>query len=669
MRTLTSTLTAAQKTPSARPAVLVAVRDRVGGAKRLIWSQLYDGAEADSYHAAVCPADSSLVRARTDGTSLYRQRVASPGALSDYSAWTLFSGVMLITGKGIALATTAEKVALVYTALDGAANKLYCVESADSGATWGTPAVIIAAAAAADFEHVAVAYDSSDILVCFYTTGASSETLKRIIRTAGTWGGAASWSNTANAITGIAASRAPLVDIHLLVTGKITSTVTYHLWGCVYGLGINQANDTWSALKEIRKAHYGAGATYLYPSIAWVDVYRESFVETFSGSQSYSRVMGTHSQSAAAFIANLHHDDYRLPVMAGSYGYAIAGNATHIFLSTPGELYWNTDTVTTTTVSADVLSLRQSIKPFSPGELHVVLDNSDGAYNTPAFAIGNEVDFQPGYYGTSGAEYSSGQAYFIESLEHIAEPGKAQLVIHAVDAWGLLARMQARTAVEFNRTSNDKTYQDLVEYFLGLAGITLTVVSSSSPFTTEYPRISIHSGQSYAAFIKGLYERLNDVIYVRGAAARSFNPSSADAADYTYGGSNHPVTGGRYTTNALSANRFQVQGTAVYADSFEQTQTNQLYARYRPFTDVNASTVAKATAIAAALSNKEAFHAYGGELAISGVNCGQELYDMIAVTDSRVGLSAAKRRVFSIELAYEPWKGRYQMSIGLAGPQ
>ncbi|GAH64504.1 unnamed protein product, partial [marine sediment metagenome] len=41
------------------------------------------------------------------------------------------------------------------------------------------------------------------------------------------------------------------------------------------------------------------------------------------------------------------------------------------------------------------------------------------------------------------------------------------------------------------------------------------------------------------------------------------------------------------------------------------------------------------------------------------VNCGQQLYDVIDITDSRAGLSAEKKRVLGLILVYNPRRGEY----------
>src|SRR3972149_3138916 len=92
MRSLTSTLLAAQKGASRIPYVKVEIHNKVAGVVRLDWTRLYTGAEDDYFHAVTMPGDGSLIRVRitppADSRKLYRQRVASPGPSSDFSDWS-----------------------------------------------------------------------------------------------------------------------------------------------------------------------------------------------------------------------------------------------------------------------------------------------------------------------------------------------------------------------------------------------------------------------------------------------------------------------------------------------------------------------------------------------------------------------------------------------------
>jgi len=47
------------------------------------------------------------------------------------------------------------------------------------------------------------------------------------------------------------------------------------------------------------------------------------------------------------------------------------------------------------------------------------------------------------------------------------------------------------------------------------------------------------------------------------------------------------------------------------------------------------------------------------------VNCGQQLYDVIDITDERAGLSGEKKRVMGLTLIYNPRKGEYRQNLAL----
>ncbi len=49
------------------------------------------------------------------------------------------------------------------------------------------------------------------------------------------------------------------------------------------------------------------------------------------------------------------------------------------------------------------------------------------------------------------------------------------------------------------------------------------------------------------------------------------------------------------------------------------------------------------------------------------VNCGQQVYDVIDITDTGAGLTAAKRRVLGITLSYRPQRGEYLQRLELGG--
>ena len=80
MRTLSSTLSAAQKMATATPYIKVEAKNKIAGVVRYDWTRHYTGSEDDYFHALTMPGDGSLIRARitlpADSRKLYRQRVA-----------------------------------------------------------------------------------------------------------------------------------------------------------------------------------------------------------------------------------------------------------------------------------------------------------------------------------------------------------------------------------------------------------------------------------------------------------------------------------------------------------------------------------------------------------------------------------------------------------------
>src|SRR3989304_5006094 len=114
MRTLSSTLLAAQKKASRTPYVKVEVSNEMAGVVRLDWARLYSGTEPDGPHAVALAGDGALIRVRLGpggGETLYRQHVTNPGPASDFSPWA-------DTGQygavAVAIATSSAEVSICW---------------------------------------------------------------------------------------------------------------------------------------------------------------------------------------------------------------------------------------------------------------------------------------------------------------------------------------------------------------------------------------------------------------------------------------------------------------------------------------------------------------------------------------------------------------------------
>ena len=92
-------------------------------------------------------------------------------------------------------------------------------------------------------------------------------------------------------------------------------------------------------------------------------------------------------------------------------------------------------------------------------------------------------------------------------------------------------------------------------------------------------------------------------------------------------------------------------GDGPFVEGFDWPEIEDAYDRVRQTHDLNLDTVALAQERAAAELRQLAMASQGGSL-VAPPNCGQELYDVIAITDAPAGLSAAKRRVLGLSLRY-----------------
>ena len=172
--------------------------------------------------------------------------------------------------------------------------------------------------------------------------------------------------------------------------------------------------------------------------------------------------------------------------------------------------------------------------------------------------------------------------------------------------------------------------------------------------------------------MRRLLATVPDVVFVRGEFAFLTGPLASEATDYAYGTqtgtADHAVLAGRYADDTLPANRAQVFGNAVFGERFDWAGVQAVYDRLRQVDDRNLTTVAQVETRADTVLRAAAVAGMSGEILVP-VNCSQELYDVIEVTDAASGLAAARRRVLGIALRYSTGQRPvYERRISLAAP-
>jgi hypothetical protein len=666
MRELSSTLLAAQQKASRTPCVKVEASNRHAGVVNLRWERLYTGSEADYYHALTMPGDGSLIRVRltppSDSRKLYRQRVASPTPQSDFSQWVYTSQYDVVT---VAASSLGAEASIFWINGD---RKLYHLKSTDYGASWGSPQLLTYTPTTA-INGLACAYKPNGDIALFFADQATLYVMKRL---SDSWQAKVAWDKSTGDLSGVAAVYDD--DWNLLVTGK-DSGGNYKLWSLVYGDGGDVALESWSALKELASAPADGDFQYRTAFMDKPDVCRCFFVESFSGNQAYSRPVWSYSIPETKFIDNLWHEPVPFN-LDSQYGLAIAHYGGYGWLSSPYGVWRAELSPQSLDLSADIMSLREELSPAG-GSLNVELRNDDGRYAAPGegdlavLDIGGQLDFSPGYVTAQGDEVSSGLSFMVSSYEHNSAGGQSSLVLNAADGWSLIKSWRARHQFRWNKDTGEMNVRQLLAFVLGRVGLRLEVKSQSSVMSGYYPDFTINPGNSGEDVIQRLLSFVPDVLFIEGNTAYVVNPLADDGSDYAYGQS-HPVVEGRYKEMGWGLNRVQVEGydpaegEAIVVDSFSWEQLDRLYDRLGQVEDRNLDTVAKAGERGEAYLRQAEMEAVDGAI-LTPVNCSQQLYDVVDITDSRAGLSAAKRRVIGLTLVYRPRRGEYQQRLILGG--
>jgi len=703
VRTLLTHLLAEQKKPTRKPYLRVEALDHFGGIPRLHWEQLCGGLEPDGPHALAMPTDGSLNRLRVDGTTLYRQRVTNPGPASDFSAWTLWTTAVALC----ALARYGANL-LAFAAASDAPTEIYRAASADNGASWSGWSLLCTAAG--PITHIAAASKPNGDTLVVFAVGATAYRIKRV---SSVWGSIAAWTNTAASITGLAVQY--WLDFNLVITGTETTTLHPRVWRCIYGDGYSETLDAWSVLRSITEASAGAGVTYHAPFLLYADTFRASYRNAFAGPVAYDRTDLVASPIAADYVDNLWTEPRPFD-LDHDYGLALASDMTaYLWATTPSRVY-RAAYPTTLDLSDDVLSCTAHDYPFDPRGATIRLRNDDGRYNTPgaggltALSRGARINIGPGYYVPAYADnrYSLGPSYYIDTIDHIAEPGRRELVINCRSTWGLLAAW--RPGRSYRWTAGSRNYFQIIAAILAKMGIEFSALDSTPKMTDAYPDFAIHPGYDPPPYISGwqyvninkppwgkyipiwtdpppleppyqqvplttalaalrtLYSHLEDRTLAREDLVYSVWPQASDAVDYAFG-TYHPIISAAYRHAAVPDRFLAVGDAGLMKETADYAAIDLLHDRPHVVHDKAMTTAADVTARATREARDAEINSRADTIVVTP-HCGIELWDVVTVTDATLGLAAAPRRVIGITLQFDRSRTKpvYHQVLTLGAP-
>ncbi len=704
MRTLSSTLLAAQKKPDRLPYVEAKVYDYEAGIKRLSWTRLYTGSEPDNHHGIAFDGQGSMHRIRADaGNILYRQKIADPGPSSDYSLWTQ---IATDCAGPCAIAAYGAKVYIFYRTITNVLWKYY---SHDYGQTWSNAQLV----AYADVLSLAACWwGTGDIVVCFAlkSNELNGITLDTITQTAMQH----TWSDANHPLLdtyGIGATYNDSPDqCEIVLAGKESDSPYNH-----YDLFRTKFSNTYEflALESFLMSPDGEDITYEYPDCHLpavasgeggpeYETNRIIAVEKFAGTTAYTRPLTCHMVKGTAWSDTTFTEPKPHPVTPDligglTYGLRLQSTSDYWWLERPDGV-WRAPRpalpAIVLTSAGDIVSLTQHCN--SPlnirGDRGVIieLDNSKGQYAQPALLNKlnkrYELVLKLGYKTTAGSETSEAGTYWIDSWAYSssvipAKAGTSTFTLFCLDGWGLMDRWTARYQMRWNKDEvNPKSVWQILYQLLARAGIKLTNTPAkpqSSAINNFYPDFTVNPGTGGDTAIRRLLSFVPDRLVFRGQEAFTKNPLPAEAPCYSYvipakaGISDHPILAGEYH-EAVTVSRARAIGRDVSdirileeAQDWDllQLAIDILEQDYDP----NLQTAASAQERADAILRQMSLRAERGNLIIP-TNVGQELLDVVEVTDERCGIDQEKYRVQAIQIDYDRRKGQYEQRLSLGAP-
>ena len=662
MRTLSAALLGAQRLESSRPWVTVEALDRMAGIARLRFRRLHTGAEPKGPHALTIPNDSSLVRARidpSDNHTLYLQRVVDPSPTADFTRWTSL-GAVSRDGE-IALCSSGVEVLLF--SISSNRRTIYVRTSTDSGATFAQPAYLTTASSTVTSLTAAFKPDGTVLLLYVIGNG-----LYAIRRSDGTWGSVRIWTNSLSRIDGVAVHFDK--DWNVVVTGRDPGNSKSGVWTTVFGDGSAQALGTWSGLKSVVESRPGVTMDYLAPSLDRPDVDRLFFTERVPGHGGRNRPFFTFTTPSASFSDNL----WREPVafdFESSYGMALDHTADHAWLSTANGV-WSAPLNPPPLDLSDDVVLVSGKESTRGARWQIELRNDDGRYSRPGegdlglLSKGSEVRVGLGYVTGQGGQSSSCRPVWIESLKHRRVGGSSTLVVHTTGAWGLLAWQQARR--ERTWAAGEETVFQILRSVLARAGYECTSLSANFLLDNHRPEFLIEESEPLDMVVERLMAYVPDVLLAASGDGFTLRtPSASEKISYAYG-TGHGIREGRYVDPVPRHSRAVVFGSGHTSDESDWSDFPALFDRPVHVHDASLNTREKTDARASAETRWMAVFTPRGSITVP-VNAGQELYDVIEVTDPAVGLMSARYRVTGLETRYSvgPRGSRYDQTIGLGG--
>jgi hypothetical protein len=162
-----------------------------------------------------------------------------------------------------------------------------------------------------------------------------------------------------------------------------------------------------------------------------------------------------------------------------------------------------------------------------------------------------------------------------------------------------------------------------------------------------------------------LLEKVSDEVFFRGIRPTGKHPQTSDPADYALG-TDHPLRAYHRRSAAADPNIALVAGGGAWGQAIVAASVADVHSRFALVRDPQLTSAGEASDRAAAVLREGVIAAESDEAELSP-NVGQELLDVVTVTEPRAGLGGEKRRVTAIRLDFDPERGLFRQWLTLGG--
>ena len=409
-------------------------------------------------------------------------------------------------------------------------------------------------------------------------------------------------------------------------------------------------------------------------------------VESYTGVTAYDRPLLAHLVKDTYWSSAVITEPKFFLDVSSLYGVRLMTDGSYWWLSKPDGV-WRAPRPAEPPIDLTpyLQQLRQVIRPDAPGSLTLELDNSKGQFAAPGTGAlaslqkRSEVVLKLGYKTTAGPELATALHYWIDGWDYRSVVNTSVFVLRCTDLWGLAFAWSARYSLRWNYTAaNPCRVWAILYQLLGRFGVRLwnnPDVPKSYALDNYYPKFLSRGGTNAATQLRRLLGFVTDGLVPREALCFAKDLLATETPGYEYKNQPgyHPLLKGEYGEN-LTITHTQVSGDTqdeppvhVREAAFDWDNLlrgiDALVMQYDP----NLEEPDQAQKRAAALLRHEAQKSLGGQIIVP-TNCGQELYDVISVTDTRVGLADKNFRVLAIQTDYDRRKGVYDQRLTIGAP-